>query len=101
MVFFPRTGRKNGRAGKSNSVQYAEQVISSVKAHYGLETGHRPGLVEGGNGGGQLRRVIKGLRMMSPRLQGVRLPILQHHLRAVRRVLNLESSQLHRVLWDL
>ncbi len=49
----------------------------------------------------QLRLVLRGRRILSPSRRAPRLPVLQHHLRAVRMHLNLCGDAGHRALWAL
>ena len=96
VVAFPRRKKK-----ELNTTPHAEQCIASVRSHYAAKHGRRPGLRAGSNGGSQLQLVLKGLKNMSPSKKGERLPILQHHLRADRRHLDISNNGLHRVCWAL
>lgn len=98
IVCYPE--RKNEEVSH-NSVAYAEQVIGSVRSHYATKKGRRPGLYGDGTRRIRLKRVAKGLRKMCSTKRLVRKPILQHHLRAVRRKLDLIGSQTPRIIWAL
>lgn len=95
IVFRPR--RKSKR---HNTAAYARKVIASVRDEY--ERQHRisigPPTTELNL---ELHRLEKGLSKIAPSQEKPRLPVLQYHMRAVRRTLDLDNNQLDRVLWAL
>lgn len=92
LVAFPRSSTKR------NSALYAQQIISSVRTFYEDKIGRRPRLLPNGRAHGHLKAAMKGLRAIAPVRAKRRLQILQYHLRAVKRVLDLCNNQFHRVL---
>ena len=96
VVYFPRSS-----TGKTNSVDYAESLISTIRTRYALENGRRPGLVHGPRGSCFLSRVLRGLRRLAPSIRKPREPVLQQHLRAIKVRLDLCNSQRDRMFWAL
>ena len=84
-----------------NSVNYAEQIISSIRSYYEAEHGRRPGVDQKGLSGYKLKRALRGLRRLFPKEAAVKKPLLQYHLRAIREVMDLRGNGLHRALWAL
>lgn len=75
-------------------------MLASIRSVYADALDRRPGIDTVGNTHHHLATVLKGLLNLAPTPQSKPLPLLQHHLRAVRQVLDLKK-QLHRVLWTL
>ena len=98
IVFFPRV---KGRSKGTNSVDYALGVISSVRSHYAAQQGRAPGRSQVAGSDYCFKRVISGLRKIAPHTKNRKVPLLQHHLRALKRQLDLEGSQRDRVFWAL
>lgn len=66
MVFAPSTQEK---LGHTNSVTYAEHIISFVRVHYAGVHGRLPGLSTRDLGGKQLRYTFNGLRKLVPKVK--------------------------------
>lgn len=95
IVFRPRQKRKS-----HNTAPYARKVIASVKDEYERHLGRamrRPG----NDLNVELFHLEKGLSKVAPSQEKPRLPVLQYHMRAVRRTMDLKDNQLDRVLWAL
>lgn len=89
------------RRGKNhNTTSYARKVITSVREEYRRTYGRSIGL-PGPEFNRTLAHLEKGLGKVAPSQTTPRLPVLQYHLRAVRRTLDLPNSQMDRVLWAL
>lgn len=95
VIAFPR-GTKN-----RNTASYVSQIFATVRTFYEDKLGRRPGLMPSGSSHAHLKAAMKGLRTLAPKSKPRRLPIVQYHLHAVKRVLQLRSSQFHRVLWAM
>ena len=95
VIACPRTSNTD------NTASCVLQCISAVRSHYGLFHGRKPGLREDNRTGGQLRSVIRGFQKTNPSPKQIRLPILQQHRRAIRRVLELQNNGYHKALWAL
>lgn len=95
VVKFPRN--KSGQ----NSADYATQVVASVRSLNAETLGRRPGMTPAGASHESFKTVVKGLRKMAPSIAVRRNPVMQHHLRAVTKTLDLDGSVVDRVLWAL
>lgn len=95
VIAFPRGTAKN------NTAKYAGQVIATVRSYYEDSLGCRPGIIANGSSHAHLKAAMKGLRAIAPAVEPKRRPILQYLLRAIKRMLQLESNQRHRVLWAM
>lgn len=84
--------------GHTKSVNYADQIISSVRGYYAVFHGRRPGLGSGELGGKQLKYVLNVLRKLARRVIKVRRPVLQGDLRRIRIVFNLTNSHQDRTM---
>ena len=103
VVNYPRQAAKVKLAGTPeglNTASYAEGLLAAVRSHYGRAYDRRPGTT-GGDRSYQLKLLVKALHKFSPSRRALRLPILAHHLRAIRRLLDLENNPRDRVLWAL
>lgn len=99
--FFAHVVFRSRRKSKShNTAAYARKVIASVKYEYQRQHGRLIG-PPGTYLNSELCRLEKGLSKVAPSQENPRLPVLQYHMRAVRRTLNLENNQVDRVLWAL
>lgn len=63
------------RRQTTNSVNFTEQVISSVRAHYAGIQGRRQGKINGDLGGKQLKYTLNGLRKLAPSRMRAKQPI--------------------------
>ena len=95
VVHYPRVANKT-----LNTAAYADCSLSALRDRVYDRFARYPG--------GQatncrfLRKVLKGLHKRSPSgKRPVRMPILQHHLRAIRSQLDLANNALHRAYWAL
>lgn len=87
LIVLETRSAEGGRA--TNSLNYAEQVISSVRGHYTRIQGRIPGMADGALGK-KLSYILRGLPKMAPCAARVKLPILKGDLRNIRGVLRLE-----------
>lgn len=95
IVFKPRQRNK-----AHNTTSYARKVISSIRDEYDRHHGRRIG-PPGTDLNLELCRLGKGLSKVAPSLEKPRLPVLQYHMRAVKRTLDLNNNQVDKVLWAL
>lgn len=85
----------------TNTVNYAEQVISSVKGQYSSMHGRLPGLSEGSLGGKQWLNTLNEFRKLAPGLIPSKRPLLQPDLRRIRGVMNLKYIHDYRTMWSM
>ena len=95
VVYYPRVAGK-----EQNTAAYADCSLSALRDRVYDQYSRYPG--------GQpsqcrfLQKVSRGLHKKSPSgKRPARMPILQHHLRAIRSALDLEDNALHRAYWAL
>lgn len=95
IVFRPRRRNKT-----HNTATYARKVIAFVRdeyeRHHGRIIDHPAAEMNL-----ELHRLQKGLSKVAPSMEKPRLPVFQYHMRVIRRTLDLDNSQLYRVLWSL
>lgn len=97
VVHYPRQTKKV-KSGGLNTAKYAEDCLSAVRAYCYARHGRIPG--PEARSARQLSLVLKGLHKRAPSgRRALRSPILQVHLRAIRKLLNLEDSPLDRMIW--
>jgi hypothetical protein len=96
VVFYPRKGRE-----PLNTAKYAENVIAGVRSCCEAEYHRRPGVQVTGRNGPTLRGLIKALHKRAPSKKRPRFPTMPHHLRALRRTLDLRRSARDRRFWLL
>lgn len=94
--FYPRD-----RGKRYKTVDYSEQVVSSVRMSYCMRQGEAPAVLDGGIGSKILRRVLKGHLNLTPSTNRKNMPILQRYLRLLKRDLNLEGCNVYRTCWAL
>ena len=95
VVYYPRQANKD-----FNTASYAESCLSAVRSHYGRHQKRKPG-TDGASRSYELKLLVRALHKRSPSRRVPRLPILAHHLRTIRRLLDLKNNARHRVLWAL
>jgi hypothetical protein len=95
VVYYPRVAGK-----EQNTAAYADCSLSALRDRVYDRYSRYPG--------GQasqcrlLQKVSRGLHKKSPSgKRPLRMPILQHHLRAIRSELDLVGNAKHRVYWAL
>lgn len=93
--------RNNDKGRFTNSVNYSEQVISSVSVHYAVIHGGRRGITDWPLEVKQLVYTLNGLRKFAPKEVQVKHPILQAGLRRVKTVMNLRDSHMDSTRWVL
>ena len=99
VVHYPRDAKMIA-AGTLSTGDHAAACVTGTKKSVFDRCGRRPGLPDGENHG--LRYTLRSLRKISPSgTREPRLPIMQLHLNKIRALLDLDGSQLHRVLWAL
>lgn len=84
-----------------NRAEYAKVVVGTVRTFYLRKTGRWPGIGEDRANSTALKLMFKGLEKFAPTLIKHRLPVMQHHLRAIKPLLDLENSHIDRSLWAL
>lgn len=95
IVFRPRRKNKS-----HNTAAYVRKVKASVRDEYERQHGRRVGPPTA-ELNLELHKLEKGLSKVAPSQDKPRLPVLQYHMRAARRTLDLDNSPLDRVLWAL
>lgn len=90
------------RIGKGrNTGAYARLVVASIRSCFAEEVGRQPGTNARHFSSTVLGPLFKGLEKFSPSPQQYRLPILQQHLRLIRKHLDVEGSHEDCTLWAL
>ena len=89
--------RVPGTPESLNNANYAEGVLVAVRSHYDRAYDRRPG-TNGGDRSCQLKLLVTAIHKFPPSRCALRLPILSHHLRAIRKLLDPESNPRDRVL---
>jgi hypothetical protein len=98
VVFYPmRVGQEMNRAST------AENYLGAVRVQYEPRLGRRPGApLPGANSyATSVRRTLRALHKRAPSERNNKLPLLQHHLRALKQRLDLENSADDRCFWHL
>jgi hypothetical protein len=98
VVFYPmRVGQEMNRA------KTAENYLGAVRVQYEPRLGRRPGApMPGVNSyASSVKRVFRALHKRAPSERNNSFPLLQHHLRALKRRLNLEGSAHDRCFWHV
>jgi hypothetical protein len=97
VVPYPRQSKK-ALSGEKNTAASADKAVSAVRDHIRANWDRTPGGPP--DQCWTLKLVSKSLHKLAPSgVRAPRLPILQSHLRAVKRHLDLAKSAYHRTLW--
>lgn len=86
-----------------NRASTAENYLGAIRVQYEHHLGRRPGSIMSGQNAYALsiKRVLRALHKRAPSEQNKKIPLLQLHLRALKKRLDLEGSAHDRCFWHL
>jgi len=93
--FHSSTRRKSATVRR----QTVMRDIACVREYYNEINSRSPGVLPNGKSPMQLYRALRGIAKLENVPENTSRPIMQQHMRKVKRTLDLENSPYHRVLW--
>lgn len=93
------------RSGNTLSIKHVENQVSSVNEHYCAKTGRSPGRNVLNEPSVTWKKLIRGLKTVTPLKKSTKLPLVPNHLNLIKQRLNLETQlpgniviPIHRIL---